>query len=59
MVPSETTSTKGCKLCIVCTNYFSQQARWLRGRDKMCIDENKLRFIFYDYSVKGRESSLI
>ena len=56
MVPSETTSTKAGKLCI-CINYFFQQARWLRGRNKMCIDEKKLRFILSDYSFKGRKSS--
>ena len=30
IVYSQTTSAKACKLYIVCLNYFSQQARWLR-----------------------------
>ena len=40
-------------------NYFYQQARWLKGRNKMCLNEKKLRFVLSDYSFKGRESSLI
>ena len=59
MVPSETTSMKACKLCIVSINYFSKQARWLKVQNKMCIDEKKLRFILSDYSFKGRKSSPI
>ena len=38
MVPSEIRSAKACKFCIVCINYFCQQAKWLKGRNKMCID---------------------
>ena len=57
MVLSETKSTRACKLCIVCINYFSQQVRWLRGRNKMCINEKKLRFLLSDYSFKRKESS--
>ena len=30
-VPSETISTKTCKLCILCMSHFSQQTRWLMG----------------------------
>ena len=37
MVPSETTTTKECKLCIVCTNYFSQQAKWLWGETRCAL----------------------
>ena len=55
MVPSETTSTKAWKLCTVCINYSLNKE--VRGRNKMCIDEKKLRFILSDYDVKGRKSS--
>ena len=40
-------------------NYFYQQARWLKGRNKMFLDEKKLRFVLSDYIFKRRESSLI
>ena len=55
MVPSETTSTKGWKLCTVYINYSLNKE--VRRRNKMCIDEKKLRFILSDYDVKGRKSS--
>ena len=59
MVRFEPMSTKACKLCIVCINYFFQKARWLRERSKINVDEKKLHFILSDYSFKGRESSPI
>ena len=59
MAPSETTSTEACKLCKVCINQFSQEARWLTVRNKMCTDEKRLRLVLSDYSLKGRESSPI
>ena len=59
MIPSENTSTKACKLNIIYINWSSQQARCLRGWNKMFLDEKKLRFILSDYSFEGRESNPI
>ena len=38
---------------------ISQQARWLKGRNKMSVGGKKMRFILSNYSFKGRESSSI
>ena len=50
MFPSEIMSMKACKLCILCINYLSQQARWQRGQSKMCIDQKELCFVLSDCS---------
>ena len=59
MVFSKTTSIKACKLCMFCVNQLSQQARWPKGRKKMCTGPKELRFIIWllsGYSFKGKES---
>ena len=55
MVFSKTTSIKACKLCMFCVNQLSQQARWPKGRKKMCTGPKELRFILSGYSFKGKE----
>ena len=59
MVLSKTRSAKACKLCIVCINYFSQQGKWLRGRNKMCIYENNCFLFYLINDIKGRKLGLI
>ena len=46
------------KLCMSCINWFSQQARWPKGQNKMCIGGKKLHFILSDYSFKGIKPEL-
>ena len=56
---SETTKMKIWKLCMVYISYFSEQAWWVKGRNKTCIGGTKSDFTLSGYSFKGRESSLI
>ena len=56
---SETTKMKTWNLCMVYISYISEQAWWLKGRNKICIDRKKIDFTLSGYSFKGRESSLI
>ena len=59
MVSSKTTSTKACKLWIVCIKYFSQKARWLKDRTRFALMKRSCVLFLFDYSFKGKESSTI